>query len=105
MKNIILKLGIGVLAALIAGNGYELLNEVRELKAQAERTERAFVATTQALETVAEGLRKTREAATSVTSQCSAAHSEAIRVRSSVEKLHEQIVELRRKLRAQAPAF
>jgi archaellum component FlaC len=99
IKNVILKIGMALLATIVAGNGYELLNEVRELKSQAERTERAFNKTTEALETVALGLKKTREAGALVTSQCSAAHSEGIRIRASIEELRKQVEELRRKLR------
>jgi chromosome segregation ATPase len=101
VKNTILKIGMAVLATLLAGNGYELIQEVRVLQSQVSQMSAAFQTTTRALETVSDGLSKTRSAANQVTSQCSAAHSEAIRVRSSIEKLREQIEELRRKLRLQ----
>ena len=102
IKNIILKIGMALLATIVAGNGYELIQEVRELKLQAERTERAFTTTTRALETVATGLQKMREAGALVTSQCSEARNEGIRIRSSIEELRKQIEELRKKLRLQA---
>jgi peptidoglycan hydrolase CwlO-like protein len=102
IKNIILKLGMALLATIVAGNGYELIQEVRELKLQAERTERAFIKTTEALEIVATGLQKMRTASASVMSQCSEARNEGIRIRSSIEELRKQIEELRKKLRLQA---